>query len=109
MRTTSGASRWVASPGFSKFWAQVVRGVARPPMSTDYDVATTITGDKGKLVIEAADQTRGFINFVRLSGMVMGPDLRPEPLRVVQTAPGRYEADFDAKNPGKLRRQRFLH
>jgi uncharacterized membrane protein len=93
-------SRWVASSSYSKFWAQVVRGVARPPMSTDFDVTTTQSGTKGKIVVEAMDKQDRFMNFLNVAGGVLGPDNKNQPIRLVQTAPGRYEAEFDTLTPG---------
>ena len=40
------SAEWVGSPIFQKFWAQVVRGVSRPPMSTDFEVQTNQDGGK---------------------------------------------------------------
>ncbi len=93
-------ARWVASSNYSKFWAQVVRGVARPPMSTDFDIQTTQTGDKGKIVVEAIDKEDRFLNFLNISGTVLGPDMKEIKVRLVQTAPGRYEQEFDTPLPG---------
>jgi hypothetical protein len=93
-------ARWVASTGYSKFWAQVVRGVSRPPMSTDFDVTTTQEGDRGKIVIEAVDKENRFMNFLTITGSVLGPDNKPISVRPVQVAPGRYEAEFPALVPG---------
>ena len=92
--------RWVASSSYSKFWAQVVRGVARPPMSTDFDIQTTQSGDRGKIVIEAIDKDDRFLNFLNISGTVLGPDMKEHNVRAVQVAPGRYEAEFPTNVPG---------
>ena len=48
-------SDWVSSSNYNKLWAQIVRGVSRPPMSDKFDVSVTQNGDKGHIVIEAAD------------------------------------------------------
>lgn len=93
-------ARWVASTAYSKFWAQVVRGVSRPPMSTDFDVQTTQSGDKGKVVVEAIDKDARFLNFLTVGGNVLGPDNKEHKVRLVQVAPGRYEAEFDTPVPG---------
>jgi hypothetical protein len=93
-------AHWVASSAYSKFWAQVVRGVSRPPMSTDFDIQTTQSGDKGKVVVEAIDKDDRFLNFLTVGGNVLGPDNKEHKVRLVQTAPGRYEAKFDTPVPG---------
>ncbi len=92
--------QWAGSPLYDKFWTQVVRGVARPPMSTDFEVQTTQVGDKGKITVEATNKDDAFLNFLSINGAVVGPDNKPLPVRLVQTGPGTYEGEFDAKEPG---------
>lgn len=94
------APRWVASPAYSKFWAQVVRHIAKPPMSNDFEIQVTQVGEKGKIVVEAINKDDGFQNFLGVSGMVIGPDMVDRDVRLVQTGPGTYEGEFDAREPG---------
>ena len=94
------AANWVASGEYQKFWAQVVRSVARPPMSADFDVQTVQTGEKGKITVEALNKDNGFLNFLSVGGTVVGPDMKPVNVRLVQTGPGTYEGEFDATQPG---------
>ena len=94
-------ARWVAGEeGYNGFWAQVVGSVMRPLMSTDFDIQTTQSGDKGKIVVEAVDKDAGFLNFLEVGGTVLGPDLKDRKVRLVQAAPGRYEAEFDTPLAG---------
>jgi uncharacterized membrane protein len=94
------APNWAGSPMFSKFWAQAVRSVSRPPMSTDFDVQTTQSGNKGHIVVKANSKDTGFLNFMNMTGTVIGPDAQPVPVKLVQTGPGTYEAEFDAPLEG---------
>jgi uncharacterized membrane protein len=94
------AANWVASGEYEKFWAQVVRSVSRPPMSADFDVQTTQVGQKGKVAVEALNKDNAFLNFLSVGGTVVGPDMKPVPVRLVQTGPGTYEGEFDADQPG---------
>ena len=94
------ASNWLGSALYSKFWAQLVRGVSRPPMPTDFDVQTTINGDKGKVVVEAIGKNDQYLNFLSISGTVLGPDMKPADIKLVPTGPGTYEATFDTKKSG---------
>ncbi|HEY8750681.1 MAG TPA: hypothetical protein VIM11_22040, partial [Tepidisphaeraceae bacterium] len=94
------ASRWLGSTLYSKFWAQMVRGVSRPPMSSDFDVQTNIVGDKGKIVVEAVGKDNKYLNFLNIEGTVLGPDMKNVPVKLVPTGPGTYEAQFDAKTSG---------
>ena len=94
------ASQWLGSALYSKFWAQVVRGVSRPPMPTDFDVQTSITGDKGKITVEAVGKNNQYLNFLNIEGLVLGPDMKNIPIKLVPTGPGTYEAQFDTKTAG---------
>jgi uncharacterized membrane protein len=95
------ATEWVGSPIFSKFWAQVVRGVSRPPMSTDFEVLSTQDGGVGKIQVEALDKEKnGFLNFLNMRATVIGPDLKPREVRLSQTGPGQYAGPFEAKQAG---------
>ena len=98
--TARWAPEWAGSPMFSKFWAQAVRSVARPPMSTDFDVQTVQNGTKGKIIVKANNKDTGFLNFMSITGTVLGPDGQPATVKLVQTGPGTYEQEFDAPLEG---------
>jgi uncharacterized membrane protein len=100
--STRWDAQWKAAPIYDKFWAQVVRSVARPPMSADFEVTTKQEGEKGKIVVEALNRDSRFLNFLSVQATVVGPDAskQPQSVRLVQTGPGTYEAEFDAKDPG---------
>lgn len=91
---------WEDSPDYNKFWAQVVRGVARPPMSNKFDVSISQDGTKGHIVVEGRDKDSGFMNFLNIGGSVVGPVKSPIDEHLVQTGPGRYEGDFDMNDTG---------
>jgi len=102
---TSDANRqwgnfWLESPDYDKFWAQVVRGVSRPPMSDKFDVTITQDGTRGHIVVDSQDKDTGFMNFLNISGTTLGPDGKPMAQLMVQTGPGRYEGDFDMNDAG---------
>lgn len=94
------AADWVGSEVFDKFWAQAVREVARPAESADFDVRVSNTGGQGKIVVEAVNKDNQFRNGLTIRGTVVGPDMQPHDVRLVQTAPGTYETDFEATDPG---------
>jgi uncharacterized membrane protein len=97
---TKWASRWVNSRDYSKFWAQVVRSVSRPPMSRDMDLQTTVEGDKIRVVAEAMDKEAHRLSFLNVAGQVIGPDMKVRDIRLAQVGPGRYETTIDAANAG---------
>ncbi len=93
---------WVGSADYNKLWAQVVRGVARPPMSNQFEVRITQEGTKAHITVEATDKDTGFMNFLNVGGKVVGPDPTKEAIdeHLVQTGPGVYEGDFDMNDTG---------
>ncbi|HVP12298.1 MAG TPA: VWA domain-containing protein [Phycisphaerae bacterium] len=91
---------WPSWPSFSKFWSQAVRWCMQQGSAADYDVSTTIEGDKGHIVIECVDDQKGFVDFRRSVGKVVGPDGETANLPIIQTGPGRYEATFRADQMG---------
>ncbi|CAN5535242.1 VWA domain-containing protein [soil metagenome] len=102
--TSDAMPKWnadmVSSTGYSKFWSQMLRAVARPPMSTDFTVQTSQDGGKGKVLVEAINRDNAFLNFLNFGGKILGPDGQAMDVKVVQTGPGTYEGEFDTKQPG---------
>lgn len=93
---------WTGSAMYSKFWSQVVRAVARPPMSTDFDVQTVQEGNRGKITVEALGKDNAFLNFLSINATVVGPNSndKPQQVRLTQVGPGTYEGTFDAQEAG---------
>lgn len=99
MWTRWGAD-WAAWPKFGKLWAQIVRWASRPSPGAAFDVSTTVQGGRGKIRLDALDKNAAAINFMTVGGTLVRPDQQTEPLRLVQTGPGVYEAEFDAQAAG---------
>ena len=69
-------------------------------MSRDMDIQTRVDGDKIYLTAEAMDREHRGINFLNVTGQVMGPDMKPRTIQLNQTGPGRYEAVIEKAEPG---------
>ena len=98
--TAKWGTAWVSSSQYDAFWGNAVQSVERPPMSEDFDVHTSVDGSKGKIVVEALNKTDSFVNFLNIGGQVLDPKGNAINVRLVQTGPGTYEANFDAKESG---------
>ena len=94
------SKRWIDWPGYASFWAQLARTIARPPTSHDTEMTTIIEQGRLNITIEAADEETGFMDYMHVEGVVYGPDGETVPVRLRQTAPGRYEASVPATAPG---------
>jgi len=95
------ASQWISWPGFQKFWQQVVRWTIRSVEKSPYQAWAGIDGTQGRAVLEAVDREGSFVNFLKAEARVIGPGLDSVRLPMQQTAPGRYEARFGARDVGQ--------
>jgi len=94
------AAGWLGWSGFSKFWAQSVRWSMRQSTAGDLQTLVDIDKGNGKVTIEATDEKGNFRNFLNPKARLIRPDLKSEDLSLDQTGPGRYEANFDARQLG---------
>ncbi len=102
---TDGGQRWSSAwtqwPGHEKFFSQLVRWLMRPTGDTGkYSIATQVRGGEVQVIVNALDKDDAYLNFLKMSGSVLGPDLKPIPLEMLQTAPGRYIGAFSADIAG---------
>jgi len=95
------AKQWATWPEYDKFFTQLVRWSMRPTDDNGkFSVATEIEGDRVRVFVTALDQKDEFLNFLDLTGSVIGPDVEPRELRLEQAAPGRYVGDFAVAEAG---------
>ncbi len=91
---------WSSWSGFSKFWGQVARSAARPPDGTEFDVQTTVDGQRATVMLEAADAMRLMRGGLQISARVVGPDYEVQTLDLRPVGLGRFEADFPIEHKG---------
>jgi Mg-chelatase subunit ChlD len=94
---------WLRWSGFSKFFGQLVREHMRKKHEHEIDMKTTIVGDRVHAVVDALTPGERFDNGIvaRLSVSNDSAEDRRE-LEMMQTAPGRYEADFRLDSHGSF-------
>ncbi len=102
---TDGGQRWSTSwtkwSGNEKFYSQLVRWLMRPHGDTGkYSIATQQRGRVVQVIVNALDKDDAYLNFLRFSGSVLDPSLKPIPIDLRQTAPGRYIGSFLADQSG---------
>jgi len=102
---TDGGQRWSSAwtqwPGHEKFFSQLVRWLMRPTGDTGkFSIATQVRSGEVQVIVNALDKDDAYLNFLKMSGSVLGPDLKPIPLEMLQTAPGRYVGSFSADGAG---------
>jgi Mg-chelatase subunit ChlD len=102
---TDGGQRWSTSwtqwPGHEKFFAQLVRWLMRPTGDTGkFLIATQVRNGQVQVIVNALDKEDAYVNFLKMNGSVLGPDLKPIALEMQQAAPGRYVGTFAAERAG---------
>jgi uncharacterized membrane protein len=102
--TSDARKRWSAGwlpwSGYSKFWAQAVRWSMRTTTAGDLQTNVSIDKGRGKVTIEAVDDKGNFLNFLSPKARLVTPDYKGRDLTLDQVGPGRYEANFDARQLG---------
>ncbi len=103
--TTDAGQRWANSwaqwDNYDKLFSQMVRWSMRPTDDLDnFTIATDVREGKTQVIITALDQDDQFLNDLSIAGTVVTPDMTSIPLRIEQTAPGRYVGQFDSEVAG---------
>ena len=102
--TSDAKSRWAAEwltwPGFNKFWAQTVRHCMRKSATRGFVVDLKRMGNTAKIKIDSVDPSGRFLNKADTQLTLIDPRLRDSKIQIEQTAPGRYEAQFDVPDTG---------
>ena len=97
------AAPWLGWEGFSQFWGQTVRWSLRDLTSDVLYPKIEGNGDPpagGRVVVDAVAADGSLINGLAMRAAVSGPDGRREEIEIPQTAPGRYEGEFEASDSG---------
>lgn len=98
--TTRWASDWTAWQGFDSFWAEHIRWAMRPSGSAEARTRIETDGDRSTLIVDLTRATGERVNFATIAGRVAGPEGDAQEITLRQEGPGRYVAEFDARDPG---------
>jgi len=94
------SAAWLPWSGYSKYWAQTVRWAMRTSTSADLQTNVDIDKGRGKVSIEAVDEKGNFVNFLNPKARLIKPDFKAQDITLEQVGPGKYEANFDARQLG---------
>mgnify|MGYP001171535555 CR=1 FL=1 len=95
------ASQWTSWENYDKFFSQLVRWSMRPTDDTgNFSVATNTRDNSTQVIVTALDQNEEFLNDQLMTGTVVAPDMSSVPIRIEQTAPGRYTGEFPSEMAG---------
>jgi Ca-activated chloride channel homolog len=90
------SSEWIRWGGYPKFWAQVVRTSMRRKVYDSYDLYAEVGDGRASVVVDAVDVSDRFVNQLDTTLEIIDPkDSKVKrSIPMVQTAAGRYTADF---------------
>jgi uncharacterized membrane protein len=94
------ARDWLDWPGYSRFWTQAARILARAPAGRTFRSSVQAQGDRLQLRVEAADDEGRPLDFLTIPATVYPASGEPIHATLEQTGPGLYEADLPIPGAG---------
>lgn len=94
------AARWLSWPDYSRFWAQAVRWSLKNEAANGLQAAVDNEDGRGHLVVDDLSPSGNYVDGDHLTAAIAAPEGRTTAVNLAQTAPGRYEATFDATDTG---------
>ncbi|MBI3461563.1 MAG: VWA domain-containing protein [Planctomycetes bacterium] len=94
------AAEWLSWPGYSQFWAQVIRHAMRKHDAKGVLVEVAQRDARATVTVDSIDDVGRFLNQAETELTVIDPQLGNRKLKLEQTAPGRYTAGFETPHPG---------
>ncbi|MCE3016728.1 MAG: VWA domain-containing protein [Pirellula sp.] len=95
------AKDWADAPVYDQFFSQLVRWTMRPTNDDGkYSIATNIKDGRVQVIVTALDENDGYVNYLEMGAIAVGPDLKPTNLTMRQVAPGRYVGELTPDQAG---------
>ncbi len=94
------AKDWVGWSGFNRFFSQLVSWTFPGEETGGIEATFESTGGETGLRVESVESDGSPRDFYSTSAVVVGPDLAPRNVDLVQVAPGVYEAPLGEIDPG---------
>jgi len=97
---TRWAAEWMTWPGYGKFWTQVVRQVMRKSDMRGIQTQVIRKNQEALISVDAVSEVGQFLNDARVEVTMIDPTLKQVKRSLQQSAPGRYEDNFQMNRPG---------
>ena len=94
------ARDWVGWSGFNRFFSQLVSWTFPGEETGGIEATFQATGGKTSLHVESVQSDGSPRDFYSTSANIIGPDLEPRTVNLVQTAPGVYDAPLGEIDAG---------
>ena len=94
------AKNWVSWSEFGTFWSQLIRSIARQAPKNSYQIEVKQDAGKAKIVVIGKDPNGIPLSAPETPVRIGSPDGSSKELVLTQTAPGRYESEFETASTG---------
>jgi uncharacterized membrane protein len=98
--TSDSAGQWtshlLAWPAAARLWGNIASWILPPAANKNITLSATANGGTGQLTVD----TTGPAAALAVQAHIVGPSLSASTVSLLPTAPGHYEATFDAAHPG---------
>lgn len=94
------AAEWLSWPGYSQFWAQVIRHAMRKHDAKGVLVQVDSRDARATVTVDSVDAAGRYLNEAETELTVIDPQLGSRKLSLEQSAPGRYTAQLDTPLTG---------
>jgi hypothetical protein len=94
------AKDWVGWGGFNRFFSQLVSWTFPGEETGGIEATFETTGGKTALHVQSVEPDGSPRDFYATSAVIVGPDLEPRTVGLVQVAPGVYETPLGEIDPG---------
>jgi uncharacterized membrane protein len=94
------STKWIAWEQWNAFWGQTAKWALRRLEASSYETMLQVEDGKGRLIVDAVDQQGKFLNQLDLQAAISHPDGKNSELKLRQTQPGHYEAEFQTAATG---------
>ena len=93
------AQRWLGWPGYPPFWSKLVRWSRRSSDDQSFQTSVSNVNGVGHIVVDAYSSA-GYSTTGAFKASIAEPDGALKQAILAETAPGRYESDFDSTEIG---------
>ncbi|HUR45621.1 MAG TPA: glutamine amidotransferase [Candidatus Saccharimonadales bacterium] len=94
------AKDWLGWEQYKQFWSQIAQWSLRRLENADFTTDVSIDKGDGHISVEAVDENGDYRNFLSLQTVLVSPKGEQQTLRLEQTGPGHYEANFPTREVG---------
>jgi len=94
------ARDWLSWDKYRQFWSQTAQWALRRIENAEFTTEVSVDKGEGHVSIEAVDEQGNYRNFLNLQTVIVSPKGQRQTVRLEQTAPGHYQANFSTKEVG---------